>query len=107
MKKCSKCGAQISEYDTVCPKCCATQISLDAYFNRSTPRFLDDISIGLCLLSVLIPVFGITYWVIKYDDAPKKATACGITAILTTLVSFFAARTYLNYLFELLKNISY
>lgn len=105
MKKCKKCGAEINDYDTVCPKCCASQISLDAYFNAPSPRYHDHVSIGLCLLSVLIPVFGITYWVIKYNESPNKATACGMTAILTTLIGYFAARIYLNNLFEFLTNL--
>ncbi len=84
MKFCSKCGKEIFEEAIVCPNCgCAV-------VNPGVPQEItnDNVSVGLCVLAALIPLFGIIYWPLKHKEAPKKAQACGITAIISWAVSF-------------------
>ena len=84
MKFCSKCGKEILEEAIVCPNCgCAV-------VNPVVPEQLaeDKVSVGLCVLSALIPLFGIIYWPLKHKETPKKAQACGITAIISWVISF-------------------
>ena len=84
MKFCAKCGKEILEEAVVCPNCgCAVT-------NPSVPQQIadDQVSVGLCVLAALIPLFGIIYWPLKYKETPKKAQACGITAIISWAISF-------------------
>lgn len=84
MRFCSKCGKEILEEAIVCPNCgCAT-------VNTSVPQENadDKVSVGLCVLAALIPLFGIIYWPIKHKETPKKAQACGIVGIISWAISF-------------------
>ncbi len=90
MKFCSKCGKEILDEAIVCPNCgCAV-------VNPNTPQQLADdrVNIGLCVLAALIPLFGIIYWPVKHKESPKKAQACGITAIISWVLCFFMIRAY-------------
>lgn len=83
MKFCTKCGKEIFDEAVVCPNCgCAVGNSVSVRGEN------DQVSIGLCVLAALIPLFGIIYWPLKYKETPKKAKACGVTAIISWAVSF-------------------
>ena len=43
----------------------------------------DKTSIGLCILSWLVPLFGWIYWGVKKSDYPHKAKSCGIAATIS------------------------
>lgn len=80
MKFCSKCGKEIFDEAVVCPNCgCATA---EAPKKNPLNNVADEVSIGLCVLSALIPLFGVIYWPVKHKETPKKAQACGIAAIV-------------------------
>ncbi len=82
MKFCSKCGKEIVDEAIVCTNCgCAVADS-------SAPKqiYNDEVSIGLCILAALIPLFGIIYWPVKHKETPKRAQACGITAIVAWVI---------------------
>ncbi len=82
MKFCSKCGKEIVDEAIVCPGCgCAVA---DSGTNKQTHN--DEVSIGLCILAALIPLFGIIYWPVKHKETPKRAQACGITAIVAWVI---------------------
>jgi len=85
MKYCSRCGKEISNEAIVCPNCLCEVV------NPTAPKVLagDEISIGLCVLAALIPLFGIIYWPLKHKETPKKARACGITGIVSWVICFF------------------
>jgi uncharacterized membrane protein YvbJ len=84
MKYCSKCGTELVDEAVICPNCgCAVEGSAPA-----KPAEEDKASAGLCVLSVLIPLFGIIYWAVKHKDTPKKAKACGIAAIISWVAGF-------------------
>ena len=81
MKFCSKCGKEIVDEAIVCPNCGCAVVTPSSSIN-------DEVSVGLCILSALIPLFGLIYWPLKHKEAPKRAQACGITAIVAWVVSF-------------------
>ena len=84
MKFCTKCGKEIYDEAVICPNCgCAVANTVT---KQNTEE--DQVSIGLCVLAALIPLFGIIYWPLKHRETPKKAKACGITAIISWAVSF-------------------
>ena len=84
MKFCTKCGKEIMDEAIICPNCgCAVA-------NAVIPNqpVEDKVSVGLCILAALLPLFGIIYWPVKHKETPKKAQAVGITAIIAWVVTF-------------------
>lgn len=83
MKFCQNCGAEIDKNAIICIKCgCSTKPA-----NQAT-EVDDSVSVGLVVLAVLIPLFGIIYWPVKAKSRPKCAKACGIASIISWVVSF-------------------
>jgi uncharacterized membrane protein YvbJ len=86
MKFCSKCGKEIMDEAVICPNCgCAVNDSAAAVTKNAAD---DQVSVALCVLAALIPLFGIIYWPVKHKDTPRKAKACGITAIISWAICF-------------------
>lgn len=80
MKFCQHCGKELFDEAVVCPGCgCAVQ---------TTPAVDESVSVGLVILSALIPLFGIIYWPVKAKTRPKCALACGIAAIIGWVIGF-------------------
>lgn len=84
MKFCQHCGKEILDEAVICPGCgCSVQTA------DNTAKEVDEsISIGLVVLAVLIPLFGIIYWPVKAKTRPRCATACGIAGIISWVISF-------------------
>ena len=72
MKYCRQGGAEMHDDAVVCVKCGCSVTEVD-----------NSISVGLVILAVLIPLFGIIYWVVKAKDRPRCAKACGIAALIS------------------------
>lgn len=113
MKYCTVCGRQIMDEAVICPSCgCAVNTHKNTQFipTASQP---DEVSVGLCILSFFVPLFGVIYWALKYKETPKKAKACGITGliawgvnILISIICTIFSVSMLNLLLEeLLMNI--
>ena len=82
---CSKCGAEISDLAVICVHCgCSVAPENTA---PAKPVEEDKVNIGFCILSFFIPLFGVIYWALKHKETPKKAKACGLTAIISWVVS--------------------
>lgn len=91
MKFCSKCGKEILDEAVVCPSCGCAVVNAPQHiqtpYQGYTPQpAADEISVGLCILAALIPLFGVIYWPLKHKETPKKAKACGITAIVSWVI---------------------
>ena len=84
MKLCSRCGWELTDEADVCPNCaviCPNSFFFDANIGNN-----DQISVVLCILSALFPLFGAIYWPIKHKKTPERARACGLTAIVAWAV---------------------
>lgn len=80
---CSKCGQEINNDAVVCIHCgCAVAAAKTAVKE-------DEVNIGLCVLSGFIPLFGLIYWAIQFKTYPKTAKACGLTALIVWVCTFF------------------
>ncbi len=76
MKFCQHCGSETNDNAIVCVKCgCSIQ--------TSTPTVDESISVGLVVLAILFPIFGLIYWPVNAKTRPKCAMACGIAAIIS------------------------
>lgn len=75
MKFCSKCGKEILDEAVVCPHCGCSVTPVEQ------PQE-DVVSVGFCVLSAFIPLFGLIYWAVMHSKTPKRAKACGITALV-------------------------
>ena len=79
MKFCQACGKELVDQAIVCPNCgCAV-----ATKPNHTGVAEDNVNVGLCVLSAIIPLFGVIYWAVKASETPKRAKACGITALIS------------------------
>ena len=87
MKFCSKCGKEIADEAIICTGCgCAVDNApqpIQAQYQGHAQPAVDEVSVGLCILAFFIPLFGVIYWPLKHKETPKKAKACGITAIIS------------------------
>ncbi|MBQ8496486.1 MAG: zinc-ribbon domain-containing protein [Clostridia bacterium] len=84
---CSKCGTEISDEAVICVHCGASVGQPET--KPEAPVAEDKVSIGFCILAFFIPLFGVIYWALKYKETPKKAKACGITAIVSWVLNLF------------------
>lgn len=86
MKNCTHCGGEMHDEAYICPHCrCATENAPTA-----PPRNDDKISFLFCLLAALLPIFGYVFWAVKYRETPRRALACGLTAIVRDCVALLA-----------------
>ena len=86
MKFCQHCGKEIFDQAVICTSCgCSVRPSTAI---QSEGEVDDSVSVGLVILAVLIPLFGIIYWPVKAKTRPKCALACGIAAIISWALSF-------------------
>lgn len=91
MKICSKCGNGISDTSDFCPSCgfmIEDSIGDERPEEDEEYEEYDEISVGLCILAVLIPLFGFIYWAVKHPEAPRRARACGISALISWGIVF-------------------
>lgn len=86
MKFCQRCGKELTDEAVFCPGC---GYSADKTVTVQQTKTVDQsVSVGLVILAVLIPLFGIIYWPVCAKSRPKCAKACGIAAIISWVVSF-------------------
>ena len=94
MKICSKCGNGISDTSDFCPSC---GFMIEDSIGDARPEEdeeyedyeYDKISVGLCILAVLIPLFGFIYWAIEHER-PRRVRACLIASLISVGIGFIA-----------------
>ena len=70
-----------------CPKCYKLLFRKTDSCSRCGWRYVEDrISFGLCVVSFLSSLFGLIYWLVAYRQTPRRATACGIVALVAPVV---------------------
>lgn len=80
MAYCRKCGAQISDYASVCPECGAPQDS-----GQNTPQVVDNGGFLWGLLGCCIPIVGLVLFLVWKDTKPRTAKAAGIGALVCVI----------------------
>ena len=97
--KCSNCGSEIMPGAQFCQVCGATQPMQQGYPNNGQPMYqqpmyqneqasTEDASIGLKIVSFLIPIVGLILWAVKKKDEPVAAKSCLTWGIAGFAVSF-------------------
>ena len=72
MAFCKKCGAEINEQDSECPRCGAAQ----------TPQAADNGGFLWGLLGFCIPLVGLILFLVWKDTKPRTGKAAGIGAAM-------------------------
>ena len=108
MKFCSKCGKELLDEAVVCTGCgCAVANAPQPIQATNAAPVADEVNIGFCVLSALIPLFGVIYWAMKYKETPKKAKACGITALVSWGVGILFSILWTTAFSSIFSNILY
>jgi len=100
---CKSCGREISDLAVVCVNCGAK-----AAPNKITMP--DKPSAMLNIISFLIPIIGIICWATMSSTTPKKAKACGVSSIISLVLSALFTFAYfviiMMYQFNLFHEIT-
>ncbi len=56
-------------------------------FNGNMPPQEEKASVGLAILSFIIPLVGLILFIVKKDKKPKTAKACGICALVSFIIN--------------------
>ena len=104
MNRCPDCNKRLRKDAESCPRCGwkkrrfgfglfssltrkntnSSDFDEEAYLRYMNTE--DRVSIGLCFLSMLIPLFGIIYWLCSVGERPKRAFACLLAPFLIPIV---------------------
>lgn len=117
MKICWNCNSQVADDMQVCP-CCGTPLTPQAPqvqpqygYPQMQPQTVreDKTNVGLCILSVFIPLFGIIYYCIKRKEKPKEAKGCLISGLISAgvniLISIILSVILIGGTFKAIDNI--
>jgi len=85
---CSHCGAVILKAAEICPKCgCRiTTVQNQTVVRQTNPD--DKVSVGFVILSILIPLLGLIFFIVWKKSSPSKAKSCGVAALISFIVVF-------------------
>ncbi len=90
-KYCSHCGKELADNIDFCPGCGnKADKGYDSANGKSTNIIID---IFIVIASILIPLFGIIYWISRGKTRPGFAAVCGILAIIAFLINFSILNT--------------
>ncbi len=86
---CSKCNHEISDNLCVCPYCNTPTSPAQAYAAPSpAPQPCEEkASVGLAVLSFLIPLAGLIIYLVKKDTEPKTAKLSGKCALISFIIN--------------------
>lgn len=90
MPYCSKCGAQMDEGASFCPKCGSDQRSSNPYQSprpRPPADPNDSGSFGWAILGFLVPLVGLILFLVWIQTRPKSAKMAGLGALFNVIVS--------------------
>ncbi len=95
MKICPACGKELADDVSYCTNC-GHKMNADgsnvneantAPIQPAAPAPEDKANIGLCVLSVFVPLVGIILWIVQHKQTPKAARAYGLCGIISWVVS--------------------
>lgn len=92
---CKKCGSEIKDDASICPKCgCSTGYE---------PKTNNDArSLGIALVCFLIPLLGFIMYLVWFGECPKKSASAGIGALTSIIFWGVAVAIWHIVLFRLL-----
>ena len=82
MKKCTTCGGAMYDDAVLCPHCHYTIEDAPVFYAEN-----DKVSVGFCILSFFIPLFGLIYWGRNRWQKPTRARACGIVGLISLVIN--------------------
>jgi len=96
---CPNCGKEVSDLAAVCVNC-GTTLKNNTQIAKAGN---DEVSVGLCIISFFIPIIGLIIWGTSASTTPKKAKACGISALvpIALYILYIIFCTLLAFLSEL------
>lgn len=78
MKYCRHCGKEVMDEAIICPNCgCATDVP-----NTLNSSEIDEPSMGLNIVGLLIPIVGLILFLVYHDKTPRKAKEIGKFALI-------------------------
>ena len=81
MRYCQHCGKEIMQKSFICPYCgCKT----DTFMQQD-----DNPSVGLNILSFILPIVGLVIYLANLDKTPEKAKSAGKWAIIGFVLGLF------------------
>ena len=90
MPYCSKCGAQMDDNASFCPKCGSEQKPSNPY-QAPRPRPPADPndtgSVGWAILGFLVPLVGLILFLVWMNTRPKSGKMAGIGALVNVIAS--------------------
>ena len=87
MKICPDCKREIEDDVLFCPYCGkAVHTDPDAPVPITVNPF-DQISVPLCIVAAIFPIFGILYWAFYRKTTPRRSKALLITALVSWAIS--------------------
>lgn len=84
MRKCPKCGNEVSDNADICLKC---KTSLSSKYSNYDDYNTDTVSVWLVILSFFIPLFGLIYLAVHEKEYPDSAKKCGIAAVVSYVLN--------------------
>lgn len=91
--RCLKCGEIISNNYKNCPNCGSIIVRVVHSNNIDSETNNDSISIGIILLSIIIPIIGIVYGIYNYQGNKRES---GIAYIITGMIATIIAALLLG-----------
>jgi hypothetical protein len=106
MKVCKNCRKDVDDQATVCPYCrenpdVAKKPPTGDFYNSSAfsndqsnnygRRYSDYPATGMCVISFLIPIVGIIYYIVRHNDEPDASGAYlkwAVISIVLTVVAY-------------------
>lgn len=84
MKFCQHCGAEIEDDALFCSKCgCSAEAANDK--GKASEKD-NSVSVGLVILAVLFPIFGLFYCPFRIRKRTKCAIICGIASSISFML---------------------
>ena len=90
MPYCSKCGAEMDDKASFCPKCGSDQRTTNPYQSprpRPPADPNDSGSIGWAILGFLVPLVGLILFLVWMNTRPKSGKMAGIGALINVIAS--------------------
>lgn len=84
MKNCRKCGAETGGKAEICPNCG------EPFALKDGQSVKEKVNVFLCILSALIPIVGLVFYLVWKKDRPRQSKISGICALVAFIAEMIA-----------------